>query len=123
VVLSSITSIPIVSAALFLWSISGGAWMAFNNAMVPRMTEDPDNIGATTGLQHQCGGIGAVIGPPLFSAAMAVEHTRFILIAIIAVCWLVPTLIIPIWRAKDTSGQQEKRDAIPRPSASPLVRP
>jgi MFS family permease len=108
VVLSSITSIPVVSAALFIWSISGGAWMAFNNAMVPRMTDDPDNIGATTGLQHQCGGIGAVIGPPLFSAAMAQAHTQFILIAIIAVCWLVPTFVIPIWRTRDTSGLQDR---------------
>jgi MFS family permease len=99
--LSSEANLRMVAAALILWALCGGAWIALNNAMLPRVVSDKDNIGAATGLLHQMAGVGAVISAPLYSTVVTLHHANMVVIAIVTTCWLVPALIMPIWRSAD----------------------
>jgi predicted MFS family arabinose efflux permease len=96
------TPVPMVGGAMLVWAFSVGVTTALIYAMLPKLVRHETQIGAATGVLHQVGSLGGVLGAPLFFSIAGLSSPAPSFIAEIAVSWLFMLALMPMWRTADT---------------------
>jgi len=87
-------ALPLAIPMLFISQSCASAITALTYASMPRFLIDQSRVGAATGLLVQIGGLGAMLGPPLYFAVLA--SNQWLPIAVtLAVLWGGALLLMP----------------------------
>jgi len=87
-------ALPLAIPMLFISQSCASAITALTYASMPRFLVDQSRVGAATGLLVQIGGLGAMLGPPLYFAVLASNQWLPIAVTLV-VLWGGALLLMP----------------------------